>query len=298
MHKKTIAVIGATGSQGGGVVEALLKDGSFTVRAITRDPARYAGGAHEVAKGDLSDLNALKAAFTGAHGVFVVTNFMEGADEIAQGRLAVDAAKAADVDHFVWSTLPDIETISNGKFQAPNFSNKAKVDEIVRAADFPHSTFVQPPFYFQNFTGIMSPQEQPGGSVGWALPIDPSKQVIHMADIKDLGKVVAGAFLNADRVGDGQHLSVAAGLFSFNDVLDEFRWNGHKYTFTEVPKDVFKTLFEGAEIITESFGYFEEYTYMGPGSDARIELAREIATEAFTPLGEWIEAQDMGASNG
>lgn len=295
MDKTTIAVIGATGSQGGGVVEALLKDGRFAVRAITRDPSRYTGEAHEVAKADLSDPDSLKAAFKGAHGVFVVTNFMEGADEIAQGRLAVDAAKAVGVNHFIWSTLPDIGTISNGEFEAPNFTNKASVDEIVRAARFPHTTFVQAPFYFQNLTGLMSPQAQPDGSVGWALPIDPSKQVLHMADIKDLGKVVAGAFLNADRVGDGSYLSVAAGLFSFNDILDEFRWNGHDYTFTEVPKDVFKTLFDGAEIVTESFGYFEEYTYMGPGSDARIALAREVATEGLTPLGEWIEAQDMEA---
>lgn len=291
MEKKTIAVLGATGLQGGGVVDALIKEGTFKVRAISRIPNKYSGKAHEVVKADLSDLESLKEAFTNVHGVFVVTNFMEGADEFSQGKLAVQAAKVAGVSHFVWSTLPNIEAISSGKFNAPNFTNKASVDEFVKSAGFKNFTFVQPPFYFQNFTGLMAPQPQEDGSLGWALPIDPSKKVIHMADINDLGKVVAGAFLNPDRVGNGSYLSVATGVFSFNDILKEFKENGKDYTFTEVPKEVFNTLFEGAEVITESFGYFETYSYMGPNSEARIQLASEVATEKLSSLAEWIRSQ-------
>ena len=130
MEKKTIAVIGATGLQGKGVINALLKEGSFKVRAITRNPDKYNGNAHEVVQGDLTDLDLLTASFKGAHGVFVVTNFWEGADEIAQGKAAVEAAKNAEVDHFIWSTLPNVEEISKGQLDVPHFTGKAKVDEF------------------------------------------------------------------------------------------------------------------------------------------------------------------------
>jgi len=116
MKKKTIAVIGATGSQGKGLVNALLDDGAFNVRAIARKPEKYSGKAHEAIFGDLTNLQSLKDAFKNAYGVFVVTNFWEGADEIAQGKNAIDAAKAAGIEHFVWSTLPNVESISDGEF--------------------------------------------------------------------------------------------------------------------------------------------------------------------------------------
>ena len=122
MEKKIIAVVGATGLQGKGVVNALKKDGSFKLRAITRNPDKYQGKADEVVKGDLTDLESLTNAFKDVHGVFVVTNFWEGADEIAQGKVAIQAAKNAGVKHFIWSTLPDVENISNGQFDVPHFT--------------------------------------------------------------------------------------------------------------------------------------------------------------------------------
>ena len=140
MENKTIAVIGATGSQGKGVVNALIKEGTFKVRAISRNPDKYSGKADQVVKADLTDLSSLTEAFKDAHGVFVVTNFWEGADEIAQGKTAIQAAKDAGVNHFIWSTLPDVEKISNGKFDVPHFTGKAKVDELVKEAGFENYT--------------------------------------------------------------------------------------------------------------------------------------------------------------
>jgi uncharacterized protein YbjT (DUF2867 family) len=109
MDKKIIVVVGATGLQGKGVVNALIKDGSIKVRAITRNANKYQGQADEVVQGDLTDLESLINAFKGAHGVFVVTNFWEGADELVQGNTAVEAAKNANGNHFIWSTLPNVE---------------------------------------------------------------------------------------------------------------------------------------------------------------------------------------------
>jgi uncharacterized protein YbjT (DUF2867 family) len=289
MEKKIIVVVGATGLQGKGVVNALIKEGSFKVRAITRNPTKYQGKADEVVQGDLADLESLTNAFKDAHGVFVVTNFWEGADELAQGNTAVEAAKNAKVNHFIWSTLPNVEEISSGQFDVPHFTGKAKVDELVKNAGFVHYTFVQPPFYFQNFTGQLAAQEQQDGSFGWTLPIDPNKRVIHMSDINDLGKVVAGAFLNPEKLENGSYLSLATELNSFHDVLEVFKANGKEYSFNQVPTEVFSSFFEGAGEIAQMLAYFESHTYMGPNSEARIKLAKEVSTEQFTPLNEWIK---------
>jgi uncharacterized protein YbjT (DUF2867 family) len=143
MKKQTIVVIGATGAQGKGIVNALVNEGSFNVRAITRNPEKYTGKANEAVYADLKDLQSLKDAFTNAYGVFVVTNFWEGADEITQGKNAIEAAKATGVQHFIWSTLPDVEIISEGVFEVPHFSSKAKVDDLVKSAGFKYTTFVQ-----------------------------------------------------------------------------------------------------------------------------------------------------------
>ena len=288
MEKKTIAVIGATGMQGKGVVDALAKEGSFKIRAITRKPDKYSGKGDEVVEGDLMDLKSLTDAFQGAYGVFVVTNFWEGADEEAQGKTAIEAAKNAGVQHFIWSTLPNVEEISDGNFAVPHFTGKANVDVLVKNAGFSYYTFVQAPFYFQNFAGQLSAQVQPDGSKGWTLPIDPTKKVIHMADINDLGKVVAGAFLNPDKVGNGSYLSLASEMNSFDDVLEAFKANGIEYRFNYVPADVFASFFAGAGELAQMFAYFESHTYMGPNAERQIKLAREIATEDFTPLREWI----------
>jgi uncharacterized protein YbjT (DUF2867 family) len=289
MKNKTITVIGATGSQGSGVVNALIKDGTYRVRAVSRNPDNYTGKADEVVKADLTDLSTLTEAFKESHGVFVVTNFWEGADEIAQGKIAIRAAKDAGVNHFIWSTLPNVEKISNGKFTVPHFTGKALVDELVKEAGFANYTFAQPPFYYQNLTGQMGAQTQQDGSVGWTLPIDPKVKGIHMSDINDFGKVVAGAFLNPDKVGNGSYLSLATELNSYNDILNAFKANGKEYTFNQVPVEVFSSFFEGAGEIAQMLAYFEAHTYMGPNSEAQIKLAKEIATEKFTSLNEWIK---------
>src|SRR6266700_8348219 len=110
-----IAVIGATGQQGGAVLRALQSSGQFKVRALTRNPGKHRELADEVVEADLNRPETLKAAFEEAHGVFLATNFREkGTDELKQATAAVRAAKDAGVKHFVWSTLPNVEAISGG----------------------------------------------------------------------------------------------------------------------------------------------------------------------------------------
>ena len=209
--RKMIAVIGATGQQGGAVLRALQASGQFKVRALTRDPGKHRELAAEVVEADLDRPETLKAAFEGAHGVFLVTNFWEeGTDELKQATAAVRAAKDAGVKHFTWSTLPDVEAISGGKFHVPHFTGKARVDRIVKEAGFAHHTFVIAPFFYQNLSGALAPQKQEDGTLGWALPLDPTVRGIHMGDIRELGDIVAGAFAHPDQAGSGEYLPFSA----------------------------------------------------------------------------------------
>src|SRR5438093_7975167 len=106
-EQKLIAVVGATGKQGGAVVRALRAQGQFKVRALTRNPGKHRELADEVVAADLNRPETLKAAFKGAYGVFLVTNSWEaGTDELKQAAAALRAAKDAGVKHLVWSTLP------------------------------------------------------------------------------------------------------------------------------------------------------------------------------------------------
>jgi uncharacterized protein YbjT (DUF2867 family) len=286
--KKLIAVIGATGQQGGGVVRALQASGEFKVRALTRNPDKHRQLADEVVNADLDRPETLEAAFKGAYGVFLVTNAGEkGTDELKQATAAVRAAKDAGVKHFVWSTLPNVEAISGGKFDVPHFTGKAKIDRIVKEAGFPHHTFVIAPGYYQNFVGALAAHKQADGSVGWALPLDPDVRCLHMGDIRELGNVVAGAFAHPDEAGNGEYLPLVGDFLSFNEIIATLNRQGHNFSFKRVPKEVFATFFPGAAEIGEMIGYWEAHTYLGSDSSDRIALANKIAGRQPTTFSVW-----------
>jgi len=290
-EKKLIAVIGATGQQGGGVVRALQASGQFNVRALSRNPGKHRGLADEIVEADLNRPETLAPAFNGAYGVFLVTNFQEhGADELKQATAAVRAAKDAGVKHFIWSTLPDVEAISKGKLHVPHFTGKAKVDRIVRDAGFPNHTFVIAPFYYQNLIGVLGPQKQPNGSAGWTLPLDPTVRGIHMGDIVELGDIVDGAFAHPDQAGHGEYLPLVGDFLSFNEIIDTLKRQGHSFSFNQVPKEVFAGFFPGAAEIAEMFAYFQAHTYLGSDSRDEIQLANRVAGRPATKFLAWAQA--------
>jgi len=286
--KKLIAVIGATGQQGGGVLRALQASGQFKVRALTRNPDKHRELAEEVVEADLANPETLKATFEGAHGVFLVTNFGEaGTNELKQATAAIRAAKDAGVKHFIWSTLPDVEAISGGKFDVPHFTGKAKVDRIVKDGGFENYTFVIAPFYYQNLAGALGPQKQADGSMGWALPLDPTLRVIHMGDISELGDIVAGAFAHPKEAGNGQYLPLVGDFMSFNEILETLYRQGHNISYNRVPKEIFAGFFPGASEIAEMFSYWEAHTYLGSDSSDRIALANKVAGREPTRFSTW-----------
>jgi uncharacterized protein YbjT (DUF2867 family) len=286
--KKLIAVIGATGQQGGGVLRALQASGQFKVRALTRNPDKHRDLAEEVVEADLAKPETLKAAFAGAHGVFLVTNFQEArSEEFKQATAAVRAAKDAGVKHLIWSTLPDVEAISGGKFNVPHFTGKAKIDQVVKDAGFENYTFVIAPFYYQNLAGAIAAHKQADGSMGWALPLDPTRRVIHMGDINELGTIVAGAFAHPDQAGDGQYLPLVGDFMSFNEIVETLNRQGHYFSYKQVPTEAFAGAFPGAAEIAEMFSYWEAHTYLGSDSSDRIALASKIAGREPTRFATW-----------
>jgi len=287
-NEKLIAVIGATGQQGGAVVRALQASDQFKVRALSRNPGKHHELADEVVEADLNRPETLKAAFAGAHGVFLVTSFAEaGTDEFKQATAAVRAARDAGVKHFVWSTLPDVEAISGGRFDVPHFTGKARVDRIVQEAGFVNHTFVIAPFFYQNLAGALTPQKQADGSMRWSLPLDPSVRCIHMGDITELGNIVVGAFAHPDQAGNGEYLPLVGDFMSFNEILDALNRQGHKLSFKQVPKEVFAGFFPGAAEIAEMLGYFQAHTYLGSDSSDRLVLANKTAGREPTKFSTW-----------
>ena len=296
--KKVMAVVGATGQQGGSVVRALQSGTQFQVRALTRNPAKHRELAAEVIQADLNRPETLKPAFEGAHGVFLVTDWSEqGTDELKQATAAVRAAKDSGVQHFIWSTLPDVELISGGKFHVPHFTGKARIDRIVKEASFANHTFVIAPFYYQNLIGVLSPQKQPNGSAGWTLPLDPAVRSIHMGDITELGAIVAGAFARPEQAGHGEYLPLVGDFMSFNEILDTLKQLGHSFSFNRVPTNVFATFFPGAAEIAEMFAYFQAHTYLGSDSHDRVTLANEIADRRPTKFSAWARANFPASEN-
>jgi uncharacterized protein YbjT (DUF2867 family) len=296
--KKLIAIVGATGQQGGAVVCALRGGDRFQVRALTRNPAKHHELADEVVEADLNRPETLASAFDGAHGVFLVTNFQEhGADELKQATAAVRAAKDSGVKHFIWSTLPNVEAISKGKFHVPHFTGKAKVDRIVEEAGFANHTFVIAPFYYQNLIGVLAPQKQPNGSAGWTLPLDPTVRSIHMGDITELGDLVAGAFAHPDQAGHGEYLPLVGDFLNFNEIIDALNQQGNKFSFHQVAKEVFAGFFPGAAEIAEMFAYFQAHTYLGSDSREQIALANKVAGRQGTKFPAWARANFPASEN-
>jgi uncharacterized protein YbjT (DUF2867 family) len=297
-NKEVITVVGATGQQGGAVVRAIRAGNQFKVRALTRNPAKHRELADEVVEADLNRPETLASAFHGAYGVFLVTNFQEhGADELKQATAAVRAAKDAGVKHFVWSTLPNVEAVSKGKFHVPHFTGKAKVDRIVREAGFANHTFVIAPFYYQNLIGVLGPQKQPNGSAGWTLPLDPAVRSIHMGDITELGGLVDGAFAHPDRAGHGEYLPLVGDFLSFNEIIDALNRQGNNFSFQQVPKEVFAGFFPGAAEIAEMFAYFQAHTYLGSDSHDQIALANKVAGRQATKFSAWARVNFPASEN-
>jgi len=276
--KKIIAVVGATGAQGGGLVRAILADpnGGFAVRAITRDTdsaaakALAAAGA-EVVAGDVDDAESLTRAFTGAWGAYCVTFFwahFSVEKEQAQARNMAAAAKAAGLSHVIWSTLEDTRKYVplddnrmptlQGKYKVPHFDGKGEVDHVFTDAGVP-TTFLLASFYWDNFIHFGSgPKKGPDGTYLLTLPIGSAPMAGVAAE--DIGGVAYGIFkegpsLAGARIGvAGEHLTgdqMAAALT---------RALGKTVRYNAVSPETYRGFgFPGADDLGNMFQFYRDF---------------------------------------
>ncbi len=199
MTKKIIAIIGATGAQGGGLVQAITADKNsvFAARAITRklesDKAKaLAAQGVEVVAADADDEESVKRAFDGAYGAFCLTNFWEHFSpekELSQAKHMAEAAKAAGLQHVIWSTLEDTRKwvpLSDdrmptlmGKYKVAHFDAKGEADQFFRDLGVP-TTYLLTAFYWDNFIHFgLGPKRGPDGVLAITLPMDDTKLAAH-----------------------------------------------------------------------------------------------------------------------
>ena len=272
--KKVIAVIGATGAQGGGLVRAIRADrqGPFVARAITRklesEKARaLAKLGVEVVAADADDPPSLDRAFAGAYGAFCVTNFWEHFSAEREGAQATAMARAtrkAGVQHVIWSTLEDTrKTVPlddarlptlQGKYKVPHFDSKGSVDQVFAEEAAP-TTYLLAAFYWENFIYFgMGPRKTPEGDLVLALPLGGVK--LPGIATEDIGKCAYGLFRRGTGTV-GQRFGIAGEvLFGPEMAAKMGRALGRKVSFNDVPFDVYRGLgFPGAEDLGNMFQF-------------------------------------------
>jgi uncharacterized protein YbjT (DUF2867 family) len=303
--KKIIAVAGATGAQGGGVVRAILNDphGEFAVRALTRDVssekarALQAAGA-EVVLADVGDAESLKKAFAGAYGAYCVTFYWEHYSpdlEIAHGTALAQACKAAGVQHAIWSTFEDARSymaahdrrmpLLMDRFRVPHFDAKAEVDAVFRDLGVP-TTFYLTSFYWENLIYFgAGPKKGPDGTYHLTMPIGDKKMPSIAAE--DLGKAAYGIF-KAGKTYVGQTVGVAGEHLTGAKMADSLtRALGVTVAYNAVHPDAYRGFgFPGADDLGNMYQFKAEFEeeYCG---HRPIALSRRLNPELQT-FDQWL----------
>ena len=278
MEKKIIAVTGATGAQGGGLVRAILAEskGDFVVRALTRkvdgDKAReLATLGAEVVAANLDDVASLREAFEGAHGAFCVTAFWEHFSpqkEQAQAKSMAQAAKDAGLKHVIWSTLEDTRKwvpladsrmpTLQGKYKVPHFDSKGEANALFSDLKVP-TTFLHTSFYWDNLIHFgMGPKKGPDGTLAFTLPMADKKLPGIAAG--DIGKCAYGIFKRgAEYVGKsvgiaGEHLTGAQMAEELGKAL------GQPVAYNRVTPEQYRGFgFPGAEDLGNMFQFKRDF---------------------------------------
>ncbi|MCB0595185.1 MAG: NmrA/HSCARG family protein [Lewinellaceae bacterium] len=280
-EKKTIAILGATGAQGGGLARAILDDpdSPFIARAITRDAnsdkaKELAALGAEVVEASIDDVERLKKAFQGAYGAYCVTFFWDHFSpekELEEVKNIAQAAKAAGLQHVIWSTLEDTRKwvpLSDdsmptlmGKYKVPHFDAKGEADQIFTGQGVP-TTFLLTSFYWDNLIYFgMGPKKGPDGKLAITMPMDDKKLPGIAAE--DIGRCAYGIFREGSkyigkRVGiAGEHLTGKQMASALTTAL------GQEVGYNAVPPEVYRSFgFPGADDLGNMFQFkrdFEQY---------------------------------------
>jgi uncharacterized protein YbjT (DUF2867 family) len=307
--KKIIAVVGATGAQGGGLVRAIQsdKDGEFTTRALTRNPesdkakALRALGA-EVVAADVDDPESLKKAFEGAHGAFCVTFFWEHFSpekEFAQATNMAEAARATRLQHTIWSTLEDtrkwipleddrMPTLMK-RYKVPHLDSKGEADKVFKELGVPTTCLITS-FYWENMIYFgMGPQAGPDGKLAITLPMG-DKKLPGMA-AEDIGECAYGIFKGGKHIGEtvgiaGEHLSGAEMAAALSKAF------GQDIGYNAISPEVYRGFdFDGADDLGNMFQFFRDFDDDVRGARS-IDFSRSLNPELQTFEAWLVENKD------
>ncbi|PMD61390.1 putative NmrA-like family domain-containing protein 1 [Hyaloscypha bicolor E] len=306
--KKILVVFGATGVQGGSVVKAVLGDAkmreSWTVRGVTRDVSKPSAkeleslGAETVAA-DLNNTSTLKGAMKDAYAVFAVTNYWESRSaevEMTQGKGMADAAKEAGVQHFVWSSLPEVKEHSKGVLEhVEHFDSKAHIEQYIRISGLPASYFM-PGFYMSNIPGGMFRQAPPNNDWTFALPIPGSTPIPLLNTADDTGKFVKGILNNREKTL-GKRIYGATDYYTIDEIVKEFKEQypeaGKTAKSAELPHDVFKGIMmktgapeKSAEELLQNMRLMNEFGYY---FGASLDESHSIVSDKLTTWKEFMQ---------
>lgn len=294
--KRIIAIVGATGAQGGGLVRAILDDptGGFGVRAITRNAdspkaKSLSDAGVEVVVADADDVESLEQAFAGAYGAYCVTNFWEHfspAKELDQAAHMAEAAKATGVRHVIWSTLEDTRKwvplsddrmpTLQGKYKVPHFDAKGEADSLFTEAGVP-TTFLLTSFYWDNLIHFgMGPKRNEQGTLAITFPMG-NKKLPGIA-AEDIGKCAYGVFKAGDKT-IGKTVGIAGGHLTGDEMAAALsKAVGQKVVYNDVPPDVYRSFgFPGADDLGNMFQFKRDF-------EADFCSARNLAeTRALNP---------------
>ena len=303
--KKTIAIVGATGAQGGGLVRAILNDpdGAFHARALTRNArsdkaTEIARLGAELVEADLDDLASLKRAFRNAYGAYCVTNFWEHFSperELAQAANMAEAARYAGLEHVIWSTLEDtrqrvpldderMPTLM-GKYKVPHFDAKGEADRFFADAGVP-TTYLLASFYWDNIINFgMNPKRGPDGILAITMPMG-NKKLPGIA-AEDIGKCAYGIFKQR-RKYIGQTVGIAGGHLTGEEMAAALgQALGEEVRYNDVPPEVYRSFeFPGADDLGNMFQFkrdFNEYYCGMRDLDATRTLNPSLQT-----FNEWL----------
>jgi len=305
--KKIIAVVGATGAQGGGLVRAILSDpaGGFAARALTRDPGsdkakELAKLGAEVVAADVDSAESLSKAFAGAHGAFCVTFFwahFSPEKELAQAKAMAEAAKAAGLQHVIWSTLEDtrqwvpldddrMPTLME-KYKVPHFDAKGEADAIFTRSGAP-VTLLRTSFYWDNFIFFGSgPKKAPDGTLVLTFPLGKAKLPGIAAE--DIGRCAYGIFKEGKSLV-GKTIGIAGEHPTGEQMAAALtRALGQPVKYNDVAPDVYRGFgFPGAEDLGNMFQFKRDFNDAFCGARP-VEGARRL-NPALQTLDAWLAA--------
>ncbi|RAO67077.1 uncharacterized protein BHQ10_003089 [Talaromyces amestolkiae] len=279
-----ITVFGATGNQGGSVVDAILNDPAlssrYMIRAVTRDASKpsakelAAKAGVEVVTADLSSSASLHNVISGAHTVFLVTDFWQQMSlpaEVQQGKNVTDACKTAGVQHLIFSSLIDAKEASKGSLaHVYHFDGKAEIERYIRDSGIP-ATFVLAGTFASEMHRLINWQ---GDKYVLALPVDEDAQ-IPLIDIRqDMGLFVKAAIKNRSSVL-GQRIYASAAYYTPQQIVDEFSAViGKPAVYVKIPEEVFKSFLphEKAQEIYETVMLFQKDVGYYAGADLADSL--------------------------